>query len=207
MASQRNGYTTKNLNEQVGFRRWFEQVYNTYFERLYRYAFSITKSKDLAEDVVEEVFTNIWEKQDGDTKIKEPDKYLYTATKHLAVKAASKCSDHFVYSYSEDSLQITDTVNPESLLLSSELQEIVTDVITSLPDHCALVYDLVKNQCKSYEEVALELGISKKTVENHIHKALYRIKEKLTRYFEEKTHQIKLVSSVIAILLFILLLI
>ena len=207
MALQRNRDKTKNLNEQTGFKQWFEQVYSAYFERLYRYAFSITKSKDLAEDVVEEVFTNIWEKQDGHTKIKALDKYLYSATKYIAVRAASKNADHFVYSYSEDTLQITDTIDPESLLLNIELQEIISEVVKSLPDHCALVYDLVKNQCKSYEEVAEELGVSKKTVESHIHKALSRIKGKLAQYFEKNDPQVKWISKVSALTLIILLLV
>lgn len=207
MASQKNRNVILGLTKRANFTKWFEQAYNTYFERLYRYAFSITKSKDLAEDVVEEVFVNIWEKQDGDTEIKSLDKYLYIATKHLAVSAASKNPDRFVYSYSEETLQISDVVDPESLLLSDELEKMISDAIKSLPAHCALVYDLVKIQGKSYEEVAVELGISKKTVESHIHKALLRIKEKLSLYFEERIPQIKRISTVIAIVFFVLLLV
>jgi len=188
------------LTRRASFINWFEQAYNTYFERLYRYAFSITKSKDLAEDVVEEVFVNIWEKQDGDVEIKSLEKYLYIATKHAAVRTASKNPGPFVYSYSEETLQVSDIVDPESLLLGDELQAVISGAVKSLPVHCALVYDLIKNQGRTYEEVATELGISKKTVESHIHKALQRIREKLSQYFEGKTHSIRRTSTVIAIL-------
>jgi RNA polymerase sigma-70 factor, ECF subfamily len=193
---------TKALNDQACFRHWFERVYNEHFERLYRYAFSITKSRDLAEDVVEDVFVNIWERQNGHTEIKDLKNYLYVSTKHLAVRIASKDPNHFLYTDYEEIIQIADSIDPESILLGSELQKVIDKAIMSLPDHCGLVYDMIRNQGRTYDEVSRELGISKKTVESHIGKALGRIKKQLQEYFETSESQIKKIYNGMIILFF-----
>ncbi len=178
------------------FKCWFEKIYDVYFERLYRNAFAITKSKDLAEDVVEEVFLNIWKGKNGHLTIKDLDSYLYTAVKHTAIRTLSKESGNFLYAKLEDSPGLTDTIDPESLLLGHELQKIVAEAIRDLPPHCSLVYDMVKNQGMSHAEVSRELQISKKTVENHICKALARIKDQLAKYFDHSDMRLQLIPEI-----------
>jgi RNA polymerase sigma-70 factor, ECF subfamily len=183
----------KKIFDNTSFRKWFEKVYTEQFERMYRYSFSITKSKDLAEDVVEEVFLNIWEKQDGNQQIREVEKYLYVSVKHAALRIVSKNPNQFLYSDYQEAVQVADQIDPESILLHGELQQIIDQAIASLPPHCWLVYDLIKNKNKSYQETAEELGISKKTLEGHISKALATIRKALSQYFNDnqtKTHWI-----------------
>ena len=191
----------RNLQDSDLFKRWFEEIYNHNFERLYRYAFSITKSRDLAEDVVEEVFLNIWNRQDGHTSIRELDSYLYVSVKHLAIRMISQDPNGFLYSDYEESLQVTDAVDPESLLLGNELRAIISEVTEKLPPHCALVYDMLKNRGMSYEEVAQELGVSRKTVENHLNKALAKIRDRLKDYFEKSDSNLRRISGIGALLL------
>jgi RNA polymerase sigma-70 factor, ECF subfamily len=200
MANPKGKSVVKKLDDQACFRHWFEQVYNEHFERLYRYAFSITKSKDLAEDVVEEVFVSIWERQNGHIEIKDLKNYLYVSTKHEAVRLVSKDPNRFLYTDYEEIIQIADTIDPETILMGNELQEIIAEAILSLPAHCALVYDMVKNQGKSYGEVSQELGISKKTVESHICKALAKLRKHLQQYFELSGPNIKRISGGLVIL-------
>lgn len=185
----------KKLSNSTAFRQWFEQVYTEHFERMYRYAFSIAKSKDLAEDVVEEVFLNIWEKQDGDQQIREVEKYLYVSVKHAVLRMVSKNPNQFLYSDYQEAEYVADQIDPESILLNDELQHIIDQVIASLPPHCHLAYDLIKNKGKSYHEVAEELGVSKKTLEGHISKALAAIRKSLTQYFQETHTKTKWISG------------
>ena len=188
--------------ESAKFRSWFEKIYDQYFERLYRYAFSITKSKDLAEDVVEEVFLNIWTRQNKNLII-ELDAYLHVSVKHIAIKTLSNNQDKILYGKHEESLDVTDLIDPESLLLADELRNIIQEAVRDLPPHCSLVYDMLKNRGMSYEEVSRELGVSKKTVENHICKALTKIKDRLSKYFRHSDIRPEFISK-IGILLFLL---
>ena len=193
----------KPISDSTIFKSWFEKIYDQYFEKLYRYAFSITKSRDLAEDVVEEVFLNIWTRQNGNLVIKELDSYLFVSVKHIAIKTLSNDPGKFQYAKYEEILSITDVIDPESLLLADELQNIIQEVIQDLPPHCSLVYDMLKNKGMSYEEVSKELGVTKKTVENHICKALAKIKDRLSKYFKHSDIRSKFISR-IGMLLFLL---
>ncbi|MGK7393274.1 MAG: sigma-70 family RNA polymerase sigma factor [Candidatus Cyclobacteriaceae bacterium M3_2C_046] len=194
----------KAINDSCSFRQWFEEVYTGHFERMYRYAFSITKSKDLAEDVVEEVFLNIWEKKDGNRRIRDVEKYLYVSVKHAALRVVLKNPHQFLYSDYQEAVQVADQIDPESILLGNELQQIIDQSIASLPPHCGLVYDLIRNKGKSYQDVADELGISKKTLEGHISKALASIRKALNQYFQENQTSTKWISGSALILLIIL---
>ena len=195
MGKASSDHKMKKLDSSFAFRQWFEQVYTEHFERMYRYAFSITKSKDLAEDVVEEVFLNICEKQEGDRQIREVEKYLFVSVKHASLRIVSKSLNQFLYSDYQEAVQVADQIDPESILLTSELQQVINQAIASLPPHCALVYDLIKNKGKSYQEVAEELGVSKKTLEGHINKALASIRKELTQYFNDTHTRTKWISG------------
>ena len=122
------------IDRQDQFRKWFEEIYAEKFEQLYRYAFSITKEKGLAEDVVSEVFTNIWNKKPDHTNIKELNSYLMVSVKHLAIRQASRDPQKFTYSTYDETLQISDAIDPENLLLGKELNEIINKIVSdSLP--------------------------------------------------------------------------
>ena len=173
------------VNSIQRFTTWFEEAYETHFERLYRYAFSITKQQQLAEDVVAEVFANIWSKKPDYTTIRELSAYLHVAVKHQAVRLASQSLPRSLYQAYDEALPVSDAVDPESLLMSKELEQILALVIDDLPPHSRLVYDFSRNRGYSHQQIAEELGISKRTVESHLHQVLKKMKEALQAYFQE----------------------
>ena len=167
----------------------FVNIYEENFERLIRYAFSITKEKGLAEDVVSQVFTNLWDKRERLHKIKEFRLYLNTSVRNQAIKMMtknsklnlSKISDEFT-----DQVAVVDIIDPESLLIGKELAKIISKVVDELPTQAGKVYNLSKNG-KSNGQIAQEFGISKRTVENHLYKVLKTLKEALKKYFEAES--------------------
>ncbi|RED95264.1 RNA polymerase sigma factor [Marinoscillum furvescens] len=175
----------RRLDHDAGFRAWFENVYETHFERLFRYAFSIMKDRQAAEDVVSEVFLNIWNKKPDYDHIKELTTYLHVSVKHLAIRNVSKDPGKFSYSTYDETLQITDAIDPESILLGAELQEVIDHVIADLPPHGKLVYELSKLKGYSNQQIADEMGISKKTVESHLYAVLKKVKEALYQHFND----------------------
>lgn len=191
------------LNESNDlFVKWIEGVYDANFERLYRYAFSITKNKQLAEDVVSEVFMNIWDKKPDYTNIKELSSYLHVSVKHLAIRMVSKDPHRFFYSIYDETLQISDDIDPESLLLGNELSILISEVFDSVAPQSKLVYDMARNKGYSNQKIAEELGISIRTVESHIYSVLKKMKIRLQAHFQEsdKTYNFLLRVSPIFLL-------
>lgn len=181
---KRSGKIRK-LNHDADFKSWFERIYQDHFERLFRYAYTITKDRQMAEDVVSEVFTNIWHKKPDYNTIKELSSYLHVSVKHLAIRMASKDPGKFTYSTYDEALQVSDAIDPEDILLGQELKQLVDAVIHNLSPHSKLVFDMARNKGLTYDQIAQELGISKKTVESHMYNVLKKIKEALQKHFAD----------------------
>ncbi|XOV93371.1 MAG: RNA polymerase sigma factor [Bacteroidota bacterium] len=186
------------------FTKWFEQAYNAHFEKLYLYAYSITKEKQLAEDVVSEVFLNIWNKKPKYDDIDEVGSYLFVSVKHLAIRLSSKDPAKFSYSTYDEALKISDSVDPEKLLINNELKRIVGEILAKLNPEYAIIYELVKNRGLSHDEIAQELGISPKTVSNKMNLILNKIRGGLNNYFNKSENNyanLMKISRVISLLI------
>ncbi|MEP0366855.1 MAG: sigma-70 family RNA polymerase sigma factor [Cyclobacteriaceae bacterium] len=182
--------TVRSINHDKLFTDWFEVIYESNFEGLYRYAFSIVKDKQIAENIVSEVFEGIWTKKPDYQNIKHLESYLRVSVKHLAIRMASRDPHRFSYSSYDESLEVSDSVDPENLLIAKELEEIVQSVLDGLPMNCRLIYDMVKTKGFSYQQIADELGISKRTVENQMYKVISKLKKRLEDHFGESGNQI-----------------
>ena len=134
------------------------------------------KSKSLAEEIVQEVFFKFWEKSDSiaiRTTIKS---YLYGAVrntclnhiKHLGVR------HKFDQSFQPETSQL-----PTDIVEFDELKQQINEALNALPEKCRIVFEKSRFEEKSYKEIAEELDISVKTVENQMGKALKVMRDKL----------------------------
>lgn len=166
-------------------RKYFEEVYKEYFDRLFAYALVITKSEMMAQDVVSDVFFNLFNAQINLRSIKELKSYLFTSTKNQAVRALNNNPLNFQSDDYDLLAASIDKVNPEELLVGKELDDFLQQVIQQLPPMCALVFSLVREQGMKYQDVADELNISLDTVKYHVKTALKKIKSELdSRYYD-----------------------
>ena len=160
----------------------FETIFRTYYERLCNYANTILNDMDESEEMVQGAFLTVWEKHDTidiHTSVKS---YLYRAVhnsclnrvKHYKVRRA-----HGEAQKNQSEILIDDASQD---LIGSELESLVASAIDSLPAQCKLVFKLSRFENLTYTEIADQLGISVKTVENHMVKALKVLREKLKDY-------------------------
>ncbi len=160
----------------------YEQVFRLYYERLCNYANTLLHDMDEAEEVVQSMFFKLWEKRENFDITISIKSYLYRAVhntclnrvKHEKIKReyASQNAEQLQrnFSYASD------------LTIKNELEERIALAIDQLPEQCRLVFKLSRFDELKYSEIAVQLGISVKTVENQMGKALRVLRTHLAEY-------------------------
>lgn len=160
----------------------FEKIFKDYYERLCNYANTFINNMDEAEEMVQGTFLTLWEKRETigiHTSVKS---YLYQAVhnnslnllKHYQVRQAH--SEHIKYHVDPGADYSTQKV------LGDELEQEINTAVESLPAQCQTVFKLSRFENLTYAEIADQLNISVKTVENHMGKALKVMRERLKDY-------------------------
>lgn len=144
----------------------FKVLYGYYFVRLFRFCMSIVHNKESAEEIVNDVFINLWRRRTHLYKIENPDVYLYVAIKNHSLDYLSK--DHLkemvdISTVSGESIRFT--LDPEQLMITEEMKKKISHAVDQLPPRCKLIFKLIKEDGLKYKEVASILDISIKTVE------------------------------------------
>jgi len=154
----------------------YAQLYIAYMSYLLKFANSIIKNNELAEEIVSDVFIKIWQNRTEINKIENFKLYLYISTKNTALNYLSRHFRKEIISLEEMSLHITmSPYNPEQLLITSEAVKKINNEINRLPARCKLIFKLVKEDRLRYNEIASLLNISVKTIDNQMAIALKKI--------------------------------
>ena len=161
----------------------FSELYNRYWDKLFGAAYKRLRDVEAAEEIVQDIFTNLWLRR-GELNIKsELPVYLFSAVKYRvinyvhkqAVKKAFEVKGAIVYSELDNSTEET--------VIANDLRGRIEKHVNLLPDKCREVYQLSRDQYQSNKDIARQLSISEKTVENQITKALKRLRTSLNSFF------------------------
>lgn len=159
----------------------FKKVYDHYYNRLFSQAlYYLNNNPNYAQEVVSDIFIALWQGRTILDKVKNPDAYFFIALKHASARYIERKYKNKIELLTEN---LPDTQPSHSLsdneLLDQELQDRYNDALAKLPPRCAEVFRLVREERKKYSEVAEMLGISVKTVENQMNKAIKFLYEEL----------------------------
>lgn len=157
----------------------FEDVFKLHFKNLHAYACTIVKDDVMAEEMVQNVFYKIWERKAHLTIQTSLTAYLYRAVyheslnyiKHLKVKTAYQ--SYAIARMNEQS------DNAEKKVMLGELEECLRTALQELPEQCRTIFQMSRFEELKYQEIADRLGLSIKTVENQMGKALRLMRLKL----------------------------
>jgi RNA polymerase sigma-70 factor, ECF subfamily len=168
----------------LGDKGAFNQLIESYYTSLCRSALKYIRSKEQAEEIVQDVFVSLWERRETIVVTTSLAAYLHTSVKYQSINALKKklARPDTEAGFPEHFHPTTNEV--DELFAGKELEELVQDAITALPARCRIVFDLSRNAGLTYNEIATQLDISPKTVETQISIALARIKAHLGKYWE-----------------------
>jgi RNA polymerase sigma-70 factor (family 1) len=154
----------------------FGQLYMSYMPNLFQFAQSIIKNRELAEEIVSDVFIKIWQNREELVRIENFRLYLYKSVKNTSFNYLSRHFRKNTVSLDEMSLSISNlSYNPEQLLITSEMVNKINNTIQLLPPRCKMIFKLVKEDGLKYNEIAQLLNISVKTIDNQMAIAVKKI--------------------------------
>jgi len=165
----------------------FEALYQYFHPRLKYFANQYLHDSDDAQSIVQDVFTELWDKRNSLSEDTNIQAWLFTVTKNKALKMISKIKsrqnyDNYIRIRQLDidykALDDFETSN----FLFDELQSKVQSALEKLPASCRMIFEMSRFQDKKNKEIAEELGLSIKTVEAQISKALKLMRNYLKDY-------------------------
>jgi len=158
----------------------FGVMFHAHYKPLSIYAYTILKDMDDAEDTVQQVFIGMWEKRTTLT--------IHTSLKALLYKSVyntclNRIKQQKVRSEYAKEIQLHSTLGTvQEDIQQKELQKKIDEALEALPEQCAKIFKMSRFEHLKYQEIADQLGLSIKTVENQMGKALKIMREQLKDY-------------------------
>lgn len=151
----------------------FRQAFQLYYQPLCQYASTLVKEPHACEDIVQEIFLRVWEKKQELIASGELRFYLYAAVRNNCLSHLEKTRKSVVTGYNgEEPVAEHTEPMPEKGKEPQDFNALVTEALDRLPPKCREVFVMSRMSKFTYQQVADTLGISIKTVENQMGKAL-----------------------------------
>ena len=160
----------------------FERIYNLLWRKLYGVAYNYFRDKTTAQEIIQEVFVNLWLKRDHVSEINDLEAYLFRSVKNKIydefdkIASQEKLQKHL-------SLQLTEETNETKEEIEyTETLNLINHEIDRLPDTTKTIFRLSRFDRYSNEEIAGRLHLSGKAVEYHITRAIKRLRLRLNQF-------------------------
>lgn len=166
------------LNDETAYRFLFEHYYAT----LCLFAKRYIEDKAVREDIVQDVFFNIWEKRKSIETTVSARNYLVTCVKNLSLNYLRK--QGYIQAYQNkiiDTPPIYSTAE-EDIYTLHELEILLDQTLAKLPPAYRIAFELSRMEQRSMDEIAQTMGVSVRTVERYRDKALLILKKELKDY-------------------------
>lgn len=155
----------------------FEKLFHDYYEVLCNFAFSTLSDREASEDIVQEVFVNIWHHKDDIEVRTNLRNYLFTSVRNKAIERLRRLK--LEQKYKNTITNIDD--NPfddyeneiERMLIVNKLYH----SIDKLPDRCRQIFKMAKIEGMTYQQIADDISLSVKTIESQMRRAFILLRE------------------------------
>jgi len=172
-----------------GDEKAFEQIFHLYYQRLLNFAKAYVINKEIAREIVQEAYLKLWETRSRLKPDTNPEAFLFTLVRNQSLNYLKHCLVEQKYSQiAQEQVEIY-RLNYSVLknditekFFFNEIKIKLDKAIKQLPPRCKKVFELSRVQELQNKEIATELNISIKTVENHITEALRRLRAAIKDY-------------------------
>lgn len=161
----------------------FETFMDYYSTPLYHYAFGILKNKEIVEEIIGDVFMEVWKQRKTLLEIEHISGWLHTVTYRKAISALRHSSSIPLHVNIEEVeyFNMSPIESPDEAIIKQEEVDCLYQAIEELPSKCKHVFFLAKIDKLPYKEIANILGISLATINYHIGYAMNTLKTKLRK--------------------------
>lgn len=167
---------------QQGNERIFEVIFRKHYQPLCNYACGILKDMDDSEEIVQQIFTKLWEQRSEIEITVSLKSYLYRAVHNTCLNRIKHLKIQETYRQHVGEFLETNHDSVTDILDGKELEQRIANAIEKLPDQCKLIFRMSRFEELKYQEIANQLGLSVKTIENQIGKALKILRLELSDY-------------------------
>lgn len=160
----------------------FEMLFKTHYSPLCRFAFSFLQNSEEAEEIVQGTFIGIWEKRESISVDSSLKAYLYRSVRNACLNELKKRKVRQEHAAEVGRGGEPLSESTDGWAVQKELEEQIHVALQTLPEQCRLIFMMSRFEELKYQEIADQLGLSVKTVENQIGKALKIMREQLKEY-------------------------
>ncbi|NII28637.1 RNA polymerase sigma-70 factor [Pseudoflavitalea sp. X16] len=161
----------------------FEKVFKTYFKNLHAYALYILKNSESAREVIQQVFYKIWEKRVSLNIHTSMKAYLYKSVYNecmLQLKKKKNKEAYLSYILKQDANKLAQGASEK--IETTDLEIRLQKALNELPEQCRTIFQLNRFEGLKYHEIASQMSLSLKTIENQMGKALKRLRIALAEF-------------------------
>lgn len=149
----------------------FERIFKQYQPRLVVFIKGFLHDEELSRDMAQDIFLNLWENSFRLEHVKSFSTYLYQIAKYNIYNYFDSLLVREKYTI-EQALQMNDSCSIEETIFLKDLQAFINAAINEMPPQRQRIFRMSRYEGFSNDEIAKKLGISKRTVENHLTAAL-----------------------------------
>jgi RNA polymerase sigma-70 factor (family 1) len=164
---------------KAGDQDMFAEIFSVYYKDLVMFAFSFTHVMGDSEEIVQDVFVKLWDEHENINISDSIKSYLLKSIQNRCIdwhRHKKVVNNHSNYIIENSPLYEYDTDN---YILSSELEHMIEKAIGSLPEKVKEAFEMNRNDGLKYQEIAVKLNVSVRTVEVRISKALELLRKSL----------------------------
>jgi RNA polymerase sigma-70 factor (family 1) len=167
----------------------YKELFFHFYKGLHSFSASFVKSNEVAEEIVSDVFMNLWKNRSRLLEIENLKVYLFVAAKNLSLRYLNRSQKINEFSLDDLSVQTLCCTGqtPEELLISGEVVAKIQKAIDQLPPRCKIIFKMIREEGLKYKEVSQILNISVKTIDAQMAIASQRISQSIGFELRTKT--------------------
>ena len=165
-----------------GDKKAFDGLYNYYYPRLHSFIKSFLKTEDDIDDIVQDVFVRLWENRNKIKNVETFNAWIFTVTKNAVITLFRERIKQSSFESRIRELVVQNENYLDTSVEYNEIREKVEKIINQLPEKRKLIFKLSREQGFSNREIADHLGISVKTVEDHMLHSIRYLRKNLQTF-------------------------